>query len=103
MHAAPLMLGDRAIEKVMTRKSKVSTYMNDLQLIGDYWGWYDSRFYHHTGMVSMTYAMREALEVVKVCSSLSVAERSIIAWVPFLQGASVLTLAVCSKEQESLF
>jgi aspartate aminotransferase-like enzyme len=40
--------------------------MNDLTLIGDYWGWYDKRFYHHTGMVSMTYAMREALEVVKV-------------------------------------
>lgn len=63
--AAPLMLGDRAIEKLMTRKTKVASYQNDLTLIGDYWGWYDKRFYHHTGMVSMTYAMREALEVVK--------------------------------------
>lgn len=63
--AAPLMLGDRAIEKLMSRKTKVSTYQNDLTLIGDYWGWYDKRFYHHTGMVSMTYAMREALELVK--------------------------------------
>ena len=66
MHAAPLMLGDRAIEKLMNRKTKVASYQNDLTLIGDYWGWYDKRFYHHTGMVSMTYAMREALEVVKV-------------------------------------
>ena len=24
----------------------------DLNLIGDYWGWYNSRSYHHTGMVS---------------------------------------------------
>jgi aspartate aminotransferase-like enzyme len=28
------------------------------------WGWFDSRSYHHTGMVSMCYAMREALRLV---------------------------------------
>jgi hypothetical protein len=28
------------------------------------WGWFNSRSYHHTGMVSMCYAMREALELV---------------------------------------
>lgn len=65
-HAAPLMLNDRAMEKLANRKTKVASYQNDLTLIGDYWGWYDKRFYHHTGMVSMTYAMREALELVKV-------------------------------------
>jgi hypothetical protein len=27
--------------------------MLDLNLIGDYWGWYGSRFYHHTGLVSL--------------------------------------------------
>ena len=64
--AAPLMLSERAFEKLSNRKTKVASYMNDLTLIGDYWGWYNSRFYHHTGMISMTYAMREALEVVKV-------------------------------------
>jgi hypothetical protein len=66
--SAPLMLGPRAFEKLSSRKTKVASYQNDLSLIGDYWGWYDKRFYHHTGMVSMTYALREALEVVKVCS-----------------------------------
>ena len=65
--AAPLMFGERAFEKLSNRKTKVASYMNDLTLIGDYWGWYNSRFYHHTGMISMTYAMREALEIVKVC------------------------------------
>lgn len=67
--AAPLMLNERAFEKLSNRKTKPATYQNDLTLIGDYWGWYDKRFYHHTGMVSMTYAMREALEVVKVRAS----------------------------------
>jgi len=27
-------------------------------------GWYNSRSYHHTGMTSMWYAMREALAIV---------------------------------------
>lgn len=63
--SAPLMLGPRAFEKLSQRKTKVASYMNDLTLIGDYWGWYNKRFYHHTGMVSMTYALREALEIVK--------------------------------------
>ena len=30
----------------------------DLNLIGDYWGWFNSRSYHHTGMVSMWCAAR---------------------------------------------
>ncbi len=35
-----------------------------MKLVGDYWGWYGSRSYHHTGMVSTWYAMREALAIV---------------------------------------
>lgn len=31
---------------------------------GDYWGWFGSRSYHHTGPVSTFYAMREALQIV---------------------------------------
>ena len=41
------------------------SYYLDLNLVGDYWGWFGStRTYHHTGMVSMWYAMREALAIV---------------------------------------
>lgn len=78
--AAPLMLNERAFEKLQNRKSKVASYQNDLTLIGDYWGWYDKRFYHHTGMVSMTYAMREALEVVKARSYTCVSAVQLLAW-----------------------
>ena len=31
---------------------------------GDYWGWYNKRWYHHTGMVSTWYGMREAYAVM---------------------------------------
>ncbi|KFM28006.1 Serine-pyruvate aminotransferase, mitochondrial [Auxenochlorella protothecoides] len=62
--AAPLFLSERALAKVRGRKTPVASYYFDLNLVGDYWGWYGSRSYHHTGMVSMWYAMREALAIV---------------------------------------
>lgn len=62
--AAPLFLSDRALKKIKSRKTKVRSYYLDMNLVGDYWGWFGSRSYHHTGMVSMWYAMREALALV---------------------------------------
>jgi len=32
--------------------------------VGDYWGWFGKRSYHHTGPVSTFYAMREAMALV---------------------------------------
>merc|ERR1719405_268425 len=46
-----------------SRASPIGTYNLDLTLVGDYWGWYDKRFYHHTGLVSNMYALREALDM----------------------------------------
>jgi alanine-glyoxylate transaminase / serine-glyoxylate transaminase / serine-pyruvate transaminase len=62
---APFMMNDRAMAKLKGRKTKVQSYYLDMNLVGDYWGWYGSRSYHHTGMVSMWYAMREALALVQ--------------------------------------
>ena len=61
---APLFLSEKAMAKLKGRKTKVRSYYLDMNLVGDYWGWYGSRSYHHTGMVSMWYAMREALALV---------------------------------------
>ena len=46
------MFSDRAFKKVTSRKTKVASYYLDATLFGDYWGWFDKRFYHHTGAVS---------------------------------------------------
>jgi alanine-glyoxylate transaminase/serine-glyoxylate transaminase/serine-pyruvate transaminase len=62
--AAPFFLSERAMEKIQARQSKPRTYNLDLKLVGDYWGWYGRRWYHHTGPVSTWYAMREALAIV---------------------------------------
>ena len=60
---SPLMFGERAMEKLHGRATEVATYNADLKMIGDYWGWYDKRFYHHTALVSNMYAFREALNI----------------------------------------
>ena len=46
------MLSEKAFKKVLARKTKVASYYFDATLFGDYWGWFDKRFYHHTGAVS---------------------------------------------------
>ncbi|KAK9903304.1 hypothetical protein WJX75_002360 [Coccomyxa subellipsoidea] len=62
--AAPFMLSERGLKKLLNRKTKVASYNFDLNLIGDYWGWFDKRSYHATGMISMWYGMREALAII---------------------------------------
>ena len=52
------------MSKLKSRKTKPATYNLDMNLIGDYWGWFGKRSYHHTGPVSTFYAMREALAIV---------------------------------------
>jgi len=61
--ASPIMLSEKAMAKLQGRKSKVETYNADLMLIGDYWGWFGKRSYHHTGPISNFYSLREALAV----------------------------------------
>jgi len=51
--AAPFFMSERAMKKLKGRKTKVATYMLDMNLVGDYWGWYGKRWYHHTAPISM--------------------------------------------------
>jgi alanine-glyoxylate transaminase/serine-glyoxylate transaminase/serine-pyruvate transaminase len=59
---APLTFGDRAIEKLNNRKTKVANWYLDLSLLEKYWG--SERAYHHTAPISMNYALHEALRIV---------------------------------------
>ncbi|CAG9462368.1 unnamed protein product [Pedinophyceae sp. YPF-701] len=62
--ASPFFFSERALQKLMSRKTKPATFNLDMTMIGDYWGWWDKRSYHHTGVVSTFYAMREAFAIV---------------------------------------
>jgi alanine-glyoxylate transaminase/serine-glyoxylate transaminase/serine-pyruvate transaminase len=59
---APITFGDRAIEKLNNRKTKVANWYLDLGLLEKYWG--SERAYHHTAPISMNYALHEALRIV---------------------------------------
>ena len=59
---APITLSEAAMEVVRTRETPVQSFYFDLQDLESYWG--QSRSYHHTAPISMTYALREALRMM---------------------------------------
>jgi alanine-glyoxylate transaminase/serine-glyoxylate transaminase/serine-pyruvate transaminase len=58
---APITIGPRAEEALKARKTKVQSWYLDLTLIQKYWA--AERVYHHTGPVSLQYAMLEGLRM----------------------------------------
>ncbi len=59
---APISLGPRAMDIVTNRASKVESFYFSLQDLENYWS--QRRAYHHTAPISMTYALREALQMM---------------------------------------
>lgn len=59
---APISLSERAMHAVRARRSAVSSWYMDLNLIGQYWG--SERVYHHTAPVNMLLALERALALV---------------------------------------
>ncbi len=59
---APLTMSERALGKMRERKEKVKSWYFDVTMIENYWG--SDRSYHHTGPITMNYAIREALRLV---------------------------------------
>ena len=59
---SPVTFSDRAVAALKARKTKVQSWYFDLSLIESYWG--GDRTYHHTGPISMVYALREGLRIV---------------------------------------
>ncbi len=59
---APITVGPAAEEALKARKTKVQSWYLDLSLIQKYWS--PERVYHHTGPVSLQYAMLEGLRMV---------------------------------------
>jgi alanine-glyoxylate transaminase / serine-glyoxylate transaminase / serine-pyruvate transaminase len=59
---APVTLSPAAFDVVRSRKRKVQSWYLDLSLIAQYWG--ESRVYHHTAPINMSYGLYEALRIV---------------------------------------
>jgi alanine-glyoxylate transaminase/serine-glyoxylate transaminase/serine-pyruvate transaminase len=56
---SPMTFGPAAVAAFQARKTPVQSFYLDIGQIYRYWG--PERAYHQTGMISMTYALREAL------------------------------------------
>lgn len=59
---SPVTLSPKALERLDARKAKVASWYLDMTMLRSYWG--SDRVYHHTAPINMTYALREALQVV---------------------------------------
>ncbi|MCH7606021.1 MAG: alanine--glyoxylate aminotransferase family protein [Chloroflexi bacterium] len=59
---APISFGPRAMDVINTRPTKVQSFYFNLKDLEAYWN--QTRAYHHTSPISMTYALREALRMV---------------------------------------
>ena len=59
---APITFSPAAVEAYQARKTPVQSFYLDIGQIWRYWG--SERAYHQTGMINMTYALREALLMI---------------------------------------
>jgi alanine-glyoxylate transaminase/serine-glyoxylate transaminase/serine-pyruvate transaminase len=63
---SPVTFGERALARMDARKSKVQSWYLDVTMLRKYYsgGAGGARFYHHTAPINMTFALREALQIV---------------------------------------
>jgi alanine-glyoxylate transaminase/serine-glyoxylate transaminase/serine-pyruvate transaminase len=59
---SPVSFSPRAVEVFSKRKTKVQSWYLDVNLVEHYWD--SDRFYHHTGPISMVYALYEGLRLM---------------------------------------
>ncbi|MCA9120270.1 MAG: alanine--glyoxylate aminotransferase family protein [Planctomycetaceae bacterium] len=59
---APVSFNDRAMETILSRKTKVQSWYLDVTMLANYWG--SDRVYHHTAPINMSYALYEALQII---------------------------------------
>ena len=71
------------MEALQKRKSPPATYNLDMNLIGDYWGWFGKRSYHHTGEGGGPVAAAVALEA---CGELEACRGRVAAAVGYAEG-----------------
>lgn len=62
---SPVSFGERAVEVITKRKTKVQSWFLDMGLVMAYWAGDGARTYHHTAPVNSMYGLHEALVILK--------------------------------------
>jgi alanine-glyoxylate transaminase/serine-glyoxylate transaminase/serine-pyruvate transaminase len=60
---SPVSFSKRAVEAMEKRKTRVQSWYLDMSMVRKYWSG-SKRVYHHTGPISMVYALYEALRLI---------------------------------------
>jgi alanine-glyoxylate transaminase/serine-glyoxylate transaminase/serine-pyruvate transaminase len=61
---SPVSFNERALTKVKNRKTPVTSWFLDLNLVMGYWGEGAKRTYHHTAPVNTLYGLHESLVMI---------------------------------------
>jgi len=63
---APISFSDKAVTKILSRKSPPSSFCLDINWLGQYWNCFEGkgRVYHHTGPINLIYGLREGLAIL---------------------------------------
>lgn len=59
---APVSFNKRAVDTILSRKTKVQSWYLDVSMLANYWG--TERVYHHTAPINMSYGLYEALTLI---------------------------------------
>ncbi len=62
---SPVSFGERAVEVIKNRKTKVQSWFLDMQLVMAYWAGEGARTYHHTAPVNSMYGLHESLVILR--------------------------------------
>jgi len=62
---SPVSFGDKAVEAIKNRNTRVQSWFLDLNLVMGYWGPNAKRAYHHTAPVNALYALHESLVMLQ--------------------------------------
>ena len=62
---SPISFSERAVDTIKKRKTEVSSWFLDLNLVMGYWGGGQTRAYHHTAPVNALYGLHESLLILK--------------------------------------
>jgi alanine-glyoxylate transaminase/serine-glyoxylate transaminase/serine-pyruvate transaminase len=62
---SPVTFGERALEVIRNRKTRVQSWFLDLNLVLGYWGGEGKRSYHHTAPINALYGLHEALVILQ--------------------------------------
>lgn len=62
---SPVTMNERATDVIKKRKSPVTSWFMDLNLVMGYWGEGQTRAYHHTAPVNALYGLHEALIILE--------------------------------------